>query len=85
MINKVLNSQIGYIFSFAETDYKLTIFANCYLQARQYLSAHPHLYDKTVIDMCCFTPITGMTKRKVLNGTFLWVGVESPDGWRRIE
>ena len=84
-MKKIDNSQIGYIFSFEGTDKKITIFANRFLQAKQYLAAHPILFDKQVVDVSCFRPIKNLTIRKVMNGTFLWIGDESPDGWRRIE
>jgi len=84
-MNKIDISQIGYTFSFEGSDNKITLFANCYPQALQYLAAHPVLFDKRIIDVICFRPIKNMTIKKVKNGTFLWVGDESPDGWRRIE
>jgi hypothetical protein len=84
-MNKIDISQIGYIFSFEGTDYKLTLFANCFLQAKQYLAAHPTLCHEKVTDVSCFRPIKNLTLKKVMNGTFVWVGDESPDGWRRIE
>lgn len=80
--NNILE-QIGYIFEFLGNDKKLTLFAVNFLQAMQYVNAHPMLNNLEILNVHCFKPISFVTEKNVLNGSFIWVGKNnSPDGWK---
>jgi len=76
---------LGYIFSFLGSEKKLEFFAINMSSAQQLVSCHPVFSDKQVVDIKCFRPVKNHTVKDVLNGKFLWVAEDSPDGWRKLQ